>query len=77
MGADAAVGSDPLAAVATLSRTTAAVKRRFVGLMAGRGAPAGLVYGVVQDKSRAETSWGKDGETVCHADCLLLLRARG
>lgn len=26
----------------TLSRTTAAVKRRFVGLMAGRGAPAGL-----------------------------------
>lgn len=44
VGFDASKGSGvgPAAVAATLSRTTAAVKRRFVGLMAGRGAPAGL-----------------------------------
>lgn len=79
MGTDAEVGSGvgPAAAAATLSRTTAAVKRRFVGLMAGRGAPAGLDDGVVQDKSRTEAIWGRGGERSCHADCLLLLRAQG
>lgn len=78
MGADATVGSGvgPAAAAATLSRTTAAVKIRFVGLMAGRGAPAGLVYGVVQDERRTEAIWGREGDKGCHADCLLLHRAR-
>lgn len=53
-------GVGPSAAVSALSRTTAAVNRRFVGLMAGRGAPAGLVCGHCQ---RSKSSRGGKGGT--------------
>lgn len=49
----------PAAVATTLSRTTAAVNKRFVGLMAGRGAPAGLVP---RDEPVDNIcAWGREG----------------